>query len=115
MRSPIVVTLVGLVGLAACGPASEPATVGKPPAAPATCRSLAPKIEQLYRADAQQHDPKRVDEAVADNTEMVMNDCEKQPARAVPCLQAAATVADLEHRCLIPLDPEGSEGEALAR
>jgi len=112
MRLPIV---VALVGLAACAPASQPATVARRPDPPATCASLRPKIEQLYRADAQQHDPKRVDEAVADNTEMVMTDCAKQPATAVPCLQAVATLPDLEHRCLIPLDPEGSEGEALAR
>lgn len=80
-----------------------------------TCDDVRQRVEQLYRADAQVHEPKRVDEAVADNTAMVMADCAKAPAQTVACLARAASVAELEKQCLIPLDDEGTEGEALAR
>jgi hypothetical protein len=46
-----------------------------------TCDDVRTRVEQLYRADAQAKEPKRVDEAVADNTAMVMNDCKKDPAK----------------------------------
>jgi hypothetical protein len=83
-----------------------------PPVASATtCDGVKPRVEQLYRAEAQQKEPKRVEEAVADNTQMVMNDCVKDPARFVPCLAKAATVAEVEKSCLIPLDDEGTEGQ----
>jgi hypothetical protein len=109
---------LALVVLVACAcPSKQPAgpgsgsVAGGPAKPPATCADVQPKIEQLYRADAQQREPKRVDEAVADNTHMVMADCAKDPARAVPCLAAAASVAELEKQCLVPLDPEGTEGD----
>jgi hypothetical protein len=70
-----------------------------------------PRVEQLYRAEAQAKEPTRVDDAVADNTHMVMNDCAKDPAKIVPCLAKAATVSELEKDCLIPLDDEGTEGK----
>jgi len=76
-----------------------------------TCDGAKPKIEALYRAEAQAKEPKRVEEAVADNTAMVLKDCAKQPDKAVPCLGRVTTVAELEKDCLIPLDPEGTEGE----
>jgi hypothetical protein len=82
---------------------------------PATCDGVRARVEQLYRAEAQQREAKRVDEAVADNTAMAMNDCEKQPARVAPCLARAGSVPELEASCLIPLDEEGSEGELIAR
>lgn len=81
----------------------------------AACERIRPKVERLYRADAEAREPKRVDEAVADNTAMVMSDCAKEPGRVVGCVEAVATAADLEHSCLIPLDEEGTEGEALQR
>jgi hypothetical protein len=71
------------------------------------------KVSALYRADAEQHEPRRIDEAIADNSEMVMNDCRHEPRKVVPCLERARSVAELEHDCLIPLDPDGSEGQAL--
>lgn len=77
------------------------------------CEGLRPKIERLYRAEAAAKEPQRVDEAVADNTTMVMNDCIKAPAKVAPCVDRASTVAELEQQCLLPLDDEGSEGEAL--
>ena len=82
------------------------------PGGPATtCAQVQPKIEQLYRAEAEVKEPKRVAEAVADNTAMVMADCAKDPAKRVPCLVGAQTVADIEKQCLVPLDPEGTEGD----
>jgi O-acetylhomoserine/O-acetylserine sulfhydrylase-like pyridoxal-dependent enzyme len=70
-----------------------------------------PRVEDLYRTEAQQKEPKRIDEAVADNTQMVMNDCAKDPAKTVPCLASVASVAELEKNCLIPLDDEGTEAK----
>src|SRR5512135_1610910 len=78
---------------------------------PTTCEGARGKVEALYRAEAQAKEPKRVDEAVADNTAMVMTDCAKQPDKTVACLARVTTVAELEKDCLIPLDPEGTEGE----
>ncbi|HWO17310.1 MAG TPA: hypothetical protein VNO30_00985 [Kofleriaceae bacterium] len=80
-----------------------------------TCESVRPKVERLYRAEAEAKEPKRVDEAVADNTTMVMNECAKAPAKVVACVGGVSSVADLERKCLAPLDDEGSEGEALRR
>jgi hypothetical protein len=80
-----------------------------------TCEDVKPRVEQLYRAEALQKEPKRVDEATADNTSMVMRDCAKDPARYVPCLASVPTVAELEKNCLVPLDDEGTEGEAMRK
>jgi hypothetical protein len=43
---------------------------------------------------------------------MIMNDCVKNPTKFAPCLAAATTVAQMEQECVIPLDDEGTEGEA---
>src|SRR4051812_27875598 len=64
-----------------------------------TCDGARPKIEQLYGALAQIKEPKRVEEFVADNARMVMNDCVKDPAKFVPCIARAQSVADLEKLC----------------
>jgi len=101
--------------LVACGAPSKPPTAPIPQQAAPSCDSVRGKIEQLYRTEAEAKEPKRVDDAVADNTHMVMVDCAKDPAREVECIERVASVVDLEHRCLAPLDPEGSEGEALGR
>ena len=100
-----------LIVWCACGPAAPPPAkpAPPPPATTATCDSVRDKVAALYRDDAQQHEPKRVDEAVADNTQMVMIDCTKRPAKAVPCLQAASSVAQIEKDCLIALHPDGTE------
>lgn len=78
------------------------------------CDAVRPKVEQLYRAEAQAKEPKRVDEAVADNTTMVMNDCAKDPATVSACLASATTVADIETKCLERLAPEGTETKGFA-
>jgi hypothetical protein len=46
---------------------------------------------------------------------MAMADCAKDPAKAVPCLAAVPSVAELEKHCLVPLDDEGTDGDALKR
>jgi hypothetical protein len=114
-----------LVAMVACacpskqsaGPAagSGSAHTGSGSAAPTdvtatTCDGVRARVEQLYRAEAQVKEPKRVEDAVADNTAMVMKDCAKDPTKVVPCLAKAATVADVEKQCLVPLDDEGTEG-----
>ena len=92
---------------------SGSAKLTPPPTGPiTTCDGARDKLEGLYRAEAQAKEPKRVDEAVADNTAMVMKDCNKAPARVVPCLAAAQTVAEIEAKCLTQLDDEGTEGDA---
>jgi hypothetical protein len=75
-----------------------------------TCADVKSRIESMYRDEASVKEPKRVEEAVADNTTMVMTDCAKDPAKTVPCLAAAPNVAALEKQCLIQLDDEGTEG-----
>jgi hypothetical protein len=101
--------------LAACGaPATttQTTTTAPPPTTTATCDNVKPRVEAMYRAEGQQREPKRVDEYVSDNTTMIMNDCVTNPAKLAPCLAAAATVAQMEQECVIPLDDEGTEGEA---
>ena len=105
---------VALLLLVACAcPAKKPVQQSRGSAVgtvtATTCEGIKPRVEQLYRAEAEAKEPKRVDEAVADNTQMVMNDCAKDPGKTVPCLASAATVSELEKTCLIPLDDEGTE------
>ena len=106
---------LALILLVACAcPSKKPVHSGPGTATPptaTTCDGIRPRVEPLYRADAEAKEPKRVTEAVADNTQMVMNDCAKDPAKTVPCLANAATVSELEKDCLIPLDDEGTEAK----
>jgi len=97
------------------GPTTEVPIGGSGSGAPATsaCDAIRPRVEQLYRAEAEQKEPKRVAEAVADNTAMVMNDCAKAVDKVTACIQKVSTVAELESKCLRPLDDEGSEGNEL--
>ena len=115
-----------LVILAGCCPPAKPTqtpgsggpgsgSAATPPPVATTCDGLRPKLEGLYRAEAQQKEPKRVEEAVSDNTTMVLNDCARDPAKVVACVNAAATIGELESKCLRPLDDEGTEGTELLR
>ena len=109
---------IGLVmALAACGaPAATTTTTSTstpPPQTTATCDNVKPRVESMYRAEGQQREPKRVDEYVSDNTTMIMNDCVKNPTKLAPCIAAAATIAQMEQECVIPVDDEGTEGEAV--
>ena len=108
------------VALLACGSRAAPApaegtSAGTGAAPRGPCETLRARVEQLYRADALGKEPARVEEAVADNTAMVMNDCAQAPDKVAACVAAAATVKDLEARCLAPIDDEGTEGDKLAR
>jgi hypothetical protein len=79
------------------------------------CEGARPKIEALYRAEAQAKEPKHVEGAVADNTAMVMAECAKAPDKIAACIAAAATAKDLEATCMPQLDDEGSEGDSLKK
>ena len=115
--------------LVACACPSKPATTGAggsgagsaagsavaqgsgvAPVTATTCDGIKARVEAMYRAEAQQKEPARVEEVTSDNTTMVMNDCTKDP-KLVACLAKVATIAELEKTCLIPLDDEGTEGE----
>ena len=77
------------------------------------CEGARAKVEGLYRAEAQAKEPKRVEEAVADNTAMAMAECAKAPDKVSGCIAQAATLKDLEATCMPQLDDEGSEGDTL--
>ncbi len=107
--------LVAVAVLAGCCPPPKPAAKLAIGVTAATCDSVRAKVEALYRAEAQQQQPARVDTETADNVHMAMVDCAKDPAKLAACMDGANSVSDLEQRCLIPLDDEGSEGDALGR
>ncbi|MBA3452583.1 MAG: hypothetical protein H0T42_05730 [Deltaproteobacteria bacterium] len=75
----------------------------------ATCDSVTPKVESLYRADGQ------TAEAIGDNTTMVIAACRRTPDKVSACIASATTVKDLETQCLPGLDEEGSEADGLVR
>jgi len=111
--------LVLVIAVAACCPGvPTPARAGSGAAGSAagagsaqasSCEAARPHVADLYRAELA--NPALVD----DNTAMVMKDCAKDPARVAACAARAKTVAELEHTCLIALDPEGTEGDTLKR
>jgi hypothetical protein len=106
--------IVLFAGCACPTPAVKTPVAVKPVATTAApCDAVRAKVEALYRAEAQAKEPLRVDEATADNTAMVMADCAKDPAARVPCLEAAHSVAEIQDKCIAPLDEEGSEGTSL--
>ncbi len=74
------------------------------PAQAAKCDALKDKVAGLYQK--QLTDP--VDGEVDDNTHMILTDCRTDPARFLPCIEGAASVAQLERDCVIPLDDEGT-------
>ncbi|HEY1815928.1 MAG TPA: hypothetical protein VGG74_26445 [Kofleriaceae bacterium] len=111
MKATVLVLMIAACGAPAATTTTTTTTTATPPATAATCDSVKPRVESLYRAEGQQREPKRVDEYVSDNTTMIMNDCVTNPAKFAPCLAAAATVAQMEQECVIPLDDEGTEGE----
>ncbi len=112
MKRAVLAVLLVACGSKQGGTGSGTGTGTQPPTGPISdCTSARPKVEQLYRADAQAKEPKRVDEAVADNTQMVMKECAKDPAKVSACIAKATTTDDIEKQCLVPLDDEGTEGE----
>lgn len=83
-------------------PATAPALV-----IPPVCEAQRAKLTRLYAAEAGS-----AATFTADNTHMVLVDCARDPARVAACVEAAADIAAIEARCVIPLDAEGSEGDA---
>jgi hypothetical protein len=86
---------------------------------PTGCDAITAKVQALYRAEAQGAekggaDPRRVEEAVSDNTAMVAAVCLRDPGTVSTCVAGVTTVKDLEAKCLPKLDEEGSEADALA-
>ena len=108
-----------LLAVLACGCPGRPVVPGggsgHGDATGSGCEALRRKVEQLYRTEVRAREPQRADEAVADNTAMVMTDCAKAPAKVTTCIAAVNTVAELEARCLLPIDDEGTEGDKIAR
>ena len=112
MKAIVLVLVIAACSAPAATTTTTTTSTAPPPTTAATCDSVKPRVEAMYRAEGQQREPKRVDEYVSDNTTMIMNDCVANPAKLAPCLAAAATVAQMEQECVIPLDDDGTEGEA---
>jgi hypothetical protein len=113
MNAVVVLLFVGACACPEGKPPTKPTTGSGSGTPPVGCDAARAKVEQLYRAEAQVKEPKRVDQAVADNTAMVMNDCAKAVDKVTACIRSISTVAELEAKCLRPLDDEGSEGNEL--
>ena len=81
------------------------------------CDAAKKKVGELYRAEAtaNKEKPERVEESIADNTAMVMNECRAQPDKVIGCINRVSSANELEKQCLAQLDDEGSEGEALRK
>ncbi len=79
------------------------------------CEATRQKVERMYRSESTDKDAARLEGSIADNTAMVMNDCAKAPDKVVACINGATTIAELEKNCLVQLDDEGTEGEALRK
>lgn len=86
---------------------TEPVLIG--------CEAVRQKVERMYRSESTDKDAARLEGSIADNTAMVMNDCAKAPDKVVACINGSTTIAELEQNCLVQLDDEGSEGEALRK
>jgi hypothetical protein len=122
----VAILLMCLVAACACkskadtgpGKGSGTGTGGPDTGDPAQCDKLATHLEELYRADAtatagsgSAATPEMLDEIVKDNVTMAMSDCKAAPTRVTACAEKAKSAAELEDRCLIPLDEEGTEGD----
>ena len=119
MRACLVFVAAGLAA-ACCPPMPGPATAmsaGSGGAGSATtgCDGARAHVAELYRGELAGSGRAGAAGTVDDNTAMVMKDCAKDPARVAACAAAAKSVAELEHDCVIPLDPEGTEGDALKK
>lgn len=100
----------------ACGQSQAPVApqAGDDAGDTANCESLTRKATGLYQVAAVDEGlaPNLHTEFVEANVHMVMVDCHAQPKLVISCVASAETVADIESKCLIPLDDSG-EVEAL--
>ncbi len=78
----------------------------------AVCGGQRAHIEALYRAEAQAGPADRVEEAVRDNTAMVLAECAER-SEVARCAASAADARALESRCLLPLSDDGTEAARL--
>jgi hypothetical protein len=114
-RLRMICVVVGIVLVSACACKSGSKDTGPGDGhgtGAARCDAIQQHVADLYRAEAT---GETIEEQVADNTQMVLNDCAEQPDKVAPCAAKATTVADLEQRCLIPLDAEGTEGDRFGQ
>ncbi len=115
MRSLVLVLLVACSSKQGKPTNGSGAGTNEPPLT--GCDATKQKVGELYRAEAVTNKEKseRIDEAVADNTAMVMNECVKSPDKVIGCIGRVSSAGELEKQCLAQLDEEGSEGEALRK
>jgi hypothetical protein len=109
---------VALAAACACHPHGKTGEGGSGPsggtAAAASCDSVTAPVTALYQAEAKATGAEAHDATfVADNVAMVQTDCARDPGRVAACAAGATSVAQLEKDCLIPLDEEGTDGEAI--
>jgi hypothetical protein len=70
------------------------------------CEAVRARVRSLYQ--------KQEAPLIDDDVTMVMNDCREDPERVAPCAERAASAAEIESTCLIPLDDEGAvDGDRL--
>lgn len=87
------------------------ATIDAAPSAAARCDKQRPHVAELYKkaepADVDAKKQKRRDMERADNVNMMLTECKKNPDRFAPCIEKATSVKQLESQCVIRLDDEG--------
>ncbi|MBA3391149.1 MAG: hypothetical protein H0T89_00820 [Deltaproteobacteria bacterium] len=123
VRAALVTAYLTLGALVACACPSKQATTatttgsGSAGTEPVVtgCESTRQKVERMYRSESTDTDAARLEGSIADNTAMVMNDCAKAPDKVVACINGSTTIAELEKNCLVQLDDEGTDGEALGK
>jgi hypothetical protein len=109
-----IVLALALAGCACPTPPVKPvAGAGSAPQTASACEAARAHVAELYRTEAGAKEPGRADEATADNVAMALADCAKDPGTRAACLAAAQSVADIEHKCVAPLDDDGTEGTSL--
>lgn len=101
--------ILALALLGACSGKSKGTDTGGDGATAADCSPHEAKVRQLYEAEEPNADttPALRAELVTANVHMVMSDCRKKPNTVAPCLAEAESIADIESRCVIPLDDLG--------
>ena len=93
-RRLVLVLVLALVACACPNKAGQGTTGGSGtvPVESGSCEGVRAKVEQLYRAEAQAKEPKRVEEAVADNTQMVIRPARFPPRMSVSTRSPIAAV-----------------------
>jgi hypothetical protein len=110
---------LALIAACACGRAGGGGTgggsgTGGGGGSAADCEAIRERVGQLYTAVPRPAPkPETTDTFVADNAQMVMAECAREPGRVVPCAKRVGTALELESRCLAPLDDEGTEGDVF--